>query len=228
MRELRVTQVQRLSPGFVAVTFTGDDLAGFTSLSFDDHVKVILPSAADEPARRDYTPRQFDLDPANPTLTIEFVLHGPGAASQWAAQVAPGQTATIGGPRGSMVIPMDYDWHLLAGDTSALPAIHRRLAELPAGARAIVLIEAADAAEERRFETACDLQVQWVRTPEAWLAALRGLALPGGEGFAWCAGEARTMAQARDILLHELGHPQVAMRVSAYWKENSPAFHDSL
>jgi NADPH-dependent ferric siderophore reductase len=40
----------------------------------------------------------------------------------------------IGGPRGSFIVPMDLDWHLLVGDATALPAIARRLSELPASA----------------------------------------------------------------------------------------------
>ena len=54
---------------------------------------------------------------------------------------APGQTLRIGGPRGSFIIPTNFDWHLLIGDDTALPAIARRLEELPAGTRAVVLVE---------------------------------------------------------------------------------------
>ncbi|HSV45569.1 MAG TPA: siderophore-interacting protein, partial [Ramlibacter sp.] len=138
-REVEVTRIERLSPGFVAITFGADALEGFTSLSFDDHLKFMTPDGAGEMVRRDYTPRRFDA--ARRELTIEFALHGHGHASDWARQAAPGQRATVGGPRGSMVIPPDYDWHLLAGDATALPAIHRRLEELPASSRAIVVAQ---------------------------------------------------------------------------------------
>ena len=57
-RELAVVAVERLSPGFVAVTFAGDSLADFVSLSFDDHVKFMIEHGG-EPVRRDYTPRSF-------------------------------------------------------------------------------------------------------------------------------------------------------------------------
>jgi NADPH-dependent ferric siderophore reductase len=42
------------------------------------------------PTMREYTPRRIDL--ANLELDIDFVLHGDGPASTWAAQAAPGQT----------------------------------------------------------------------------------------------------------------------------------------
>lgn len=228
IREVTVSRVVRPTPGFAAITFSGPALAGFTSLSFDDHVKLILPGADGEPVRRDYTPRHFDFHPSRPALTLEFALHGHGAASAWARQAAPGQTVSIGGPRGSMVVPVDYDWHLLAGDATALPAIARRLEELPEGARALVLLEVADAADERGLATRAHAQVHWVRSSQAWLQALRGMTLPEGEGFAWCAGEARTMAQAREILLQDHGHPKEAARIAAYWKAGAQAFHEPL
>jgi NADPH-dependent ferric siderophore reductase len=66
---------------------------------------------------------------------LEFALHGSGPFSTWAGQAAPGQTRTVAGPRGSMVIPTDYAWHWLVGDDTAWPAIARRLEELPAESR---------------------------------------------------------------------------------------------
>ena len=68
-------------------------------------------------------------------------------------QAGPGKFLGVGGPRGSFIVPDDFDWYLLAGDETALPAIGRRLEELPAGTRALVVIEVADAGEEQRFET---------------------------------------------------------------------------
>ena len=137
-RELQVLRVQRLSPHVRSVTLGGESLADFISPSFDDHLKLFIDVGAEEPARRDYTPRSFDN--AARELTLEFALHGDGPAAGWAEQAAPGQRVTVAGPRGSFLIPLDYDWHLLAGDETALPAIARRLEELPAGACAIVLL----------------------------------------------------------------------------------------
>ncbi|MBQ1761393.1 MAG: siderophore-interacting protein, partial [Aquincola sp.] len=180
-RELTVLRTEPLGPGFVAITFGGEALADFVSLGFDDHVKFILPGDTPdaEPMRRDYTPRRFDA--ARRELTIEFALHGHGAASDWARQARPGDAATIGGPRGSMVVPTDYDWHLLVGDATALPAVHRRLEELPAGTRAIVRLLVAEA-DRRPLTSAATLDLQWLDTPELLLQALQAQPLPAGEG----------------------------------------------
>lgn len=226
LRDVEVVGIAQPSANFIAVTFAGDALADFVSASFDDHLKFIFSTPAGEVLRRDYTPRRFDRQQR--TLTLEFALHENGPASDWARQAAAGQRATLAGPRGSMIIPMDYDWHLLAGDAAALPAIHRRLEELPAAARAIVVVQTADASDRREFDSAAQPDVRWVATPDELIAAVRGLALPDGEGFAWCAGEASTMARLREVLVTEHAQPKEAMRVAAYWRHGTSNFHEEL
>ena len=225
-RALQVARVETVSPHFRRVTFSGDSLEGFVSASFDDHVKVLLDSGGAAPIGRDYTPLHFDA--AKRELVIEFALHGDGPAANWAAQVAPGQQLTIGGPRGSFIVPLDYDWHLLVGDESALPAITRRLEELPASTRAIVRVHVADPADKRVLRSAAALDVQWLATSEALIAAVRALQLPQGEGYAWCAGEAATTAQLRHMLVSDKGHKRHAIRAAAYWKRGAIAHHENL
>ena len=221
-RDLDVLRVDTPSPHFRSVTLGGEALSGFVSASFDDHVKVIFEGGE----MRDYTPRRYDA--AAGELTIEFALHGEGPAAAWAAQAAPGQRLTVGGPRGSFIVPTDYAWHLLVGDETALPAISRRLEELPAGTRAIVVAQVADTADRRALASAAQLEVQWVDDADALLAAVRALPLPEGEGYAWCAGEAKAMATLRRILVDEKGHIRHAIRAAAYWKEGATAHHENL
>ena len=224
-RDVRVARVNDITPNFRSVTFAGESLDGFTSLSFDDHVKFVLQREGADPVMRDYTPRRFDANRRE--LTLEFALHGDGPAADWAAGATVGQRATIAGPRGSLVIPLDYEWHLLVGDETALPAIARRLEELPAGARVTVLAQVHE--EDRRvFETAADLTLQWVTQPDELVEAMRGLDLATGEGYAWCAGEARVMAAVRRILVGEKGHDKHAIRAAAYWKQGAAAHHENL
>lgn len=225
-RELLVRRVQPLGPGFVAVTLGGAELEGFVSLSFDDHLKLFVPGPDGELQRRDYTPRHHDA--ARQELTLELALHGSGPASDWARRVRPGDTVAIGGPRGSMILPDDLDWQLLAGDASALPAIHRRLDELPAGTAVQVLVLLDDAADIRPIERTDGRVLRWLHTPEAWLAALHDWVPPAGNGFVWCAGEAQLMRQARELLRTRHGLPGSAMRVAAYWKRGAAEFHETL
>lgn len=230
MREVQVARVEPIGPEFVRMVFAGDALQGFVSLGFDDHVKFICrdPAAGDDapPARRDYTPRHWDA--TRQELTIDFALHGHGVASAWARQARPGHTATIGGPRGSMVVPTDYDWHLLAGDATAAPAMARRLAELPAGARAIVIAQLADAAVLAPELSAAQVELHLVADGTALLDAVAARPLPAGEGYVWAAGEAAVMARLRDLMLGTKGHPREAMRIAAYWKQGASDFHEDL
>ncbi|MYM33474.1 SIP domain-containing protein [Duganella sp. FT94W] len=221
LRELQVVKVDQLAPNYVSVTFKGETLHDFVSASYDDHVKFFV---GDE-VRRDFTPRGYDN--AAGELTIEFALHATGAASDWARQAAPGQRASIGGPRGSMVIPMDYDWLVLAGDPTALPAIRRRLEELPAGAQVQVLV-CGDEAGALPFRSEAQVVLERYADSEALLAAIRALQLPAGEGFFWFAGEAAAAAQVRDAVFTDKGHPRDAARISAYWKQGASGHHEDL
>lgn len=225
-REVRVRDVERLGAGVVAVTFDGDALADFRSDSFDDHVKFMYADAAGEWIRRDLTPRRFDR--AACTLTIEFALHDGGRVADWARTARPGQTAAIGGPRGSMVVPTGYDWHLLAGDMTALPAIRRRLEELPATTRAIVIAQVADERDRLLPASAADVAVRWVSTGEALVQSVATLERLPGDGYAWCACEASVAARLRRVLLEDRGHPRDAARIAAYWKQGSEAHHEVL
>jgi NADPH-dependent ferric siderophore reductase len=221
LRDLTVARIEPLGPGFVAITFTGEALADFTSLSFDDHVKFMFADDDGTQVRRDYTPRRFSREARE--LVIEFALHGDGKASSWARRAVVGQSALVGGPRGSMILPSALDWHLLAGDATALPAIARRLEELPARSRAIVLVHA-QAPDRRAF---AGFEVRWFDTQDALVDALQELVLPEGRGFAWGGGEASLMARVRQVL-NGKGVPREATRVSAYWKQGVAEHHDHL
>lgn len=224
MREVTVAKVEQLAPDFVSVTFEGESLADFVSSSYDDHVKFVQ-EVAGERVMRDYTPRRYDR--AARQLTIEFALHAQGAASDWARGVAVGQPAMIAGPRGSMIIPMDYEWQLLAGDYTALPAIRRRLEELPAGVKVQVLVTG-QAAEQLDFTSAATVELRIVADSAALVQALRDLSLPEGDGFVWFAGEAAVAKQVRDIVFVEKAFPRQAARISAYWKEGALGHHENL
>lgn len=224
MREVTVAKVEQLAPDFVSVTFEGESLADFVSSSYDDHVKFVQ-EVAGERVMRDYTPRRYHR--ASRQLTIEFALHAQGAASDWARGVAVGQPAIIAGPRGSMIIPMDYEWQLLAGDDTALPAIRRRLEELPAGVKVQVLVTG-QAAEQLDFTSAATVELRIVADAAALVQALRDLSLPEGDGFVWFAGEAAVAKQVRDIVFGEKAFPRQAARISAYWKEGALGHHENL
>ncbi len=226
-RTLQVVRVECPSPRVRRITFGGDDLTDFVSLSFDDHVKLFVPGTdGAEPVARDYTPRRFDTVARE--LSIDFALHGDGPAARWAQQAQPGQAVVIGGPRGSFIVPPDLDWHLLVGDASALPAVARRLEELPASAVVFAIVQMPHTADRVPLHNATGRQPLWVDDLTQCLDALRALPPLTGEGFAWCAGEAAEMVAVRRVLLKEKGLDRRAVRAAAYWKRGAQAHHEHL
>jgi NADPH-dependent ferric siderophore reductase len=252
LRLLQVRDVQRLTPKMVRIIVQGEDLKGFVSAAHDDHVKLFFPHPGEEkpvlptpspngpvypedvvrPAARDYTPRRYDAV-AN-ALTLDFVLHDAGPATAWAAQARPGDFLGVGGPRGSFIVPDDFDWYLLAGDETALPAIGRRLEELPASTRAVVVAEVADAGEEQRFDTRTRLDTYWLhrhgagpRAPSLLHKAIADLTLPSGDGYAWVAADAATAKELRRHLVEDRGLSKDRVKAAAYWKQGAVAVHET-
>jgi len=224
IREVEVARIEQISPGFARITFKGAALSDFNSLSFDDHVKFMFDGPDGQQVRRDYTPRRFDRQACE--VDLEFALHGHGGAAEWARNAQVGSKAIIGGPRGSMILPLVMDWHLLVGDASALPAVSRRLEELPPQARAQVVL-LVDAADRRELATQANADIHWVASNDELLQVLKDLPLQSGAGLAWGGGEASVMAQVRQLLIDK-GLPRQAARISAYWKQGVADHHEHL
>lgn len=225
-RHLQVLRVEALSPHVRGITFGGVDLADFASHAFDDHVKVFLPVAeGDAPVARDYTPRRFDTEQRE--LCIEFALHGEGPAARWAQAARPGDRLAVGGPRGAFIVPDDLGWYLLVGDSSSLPAVLRRLEELPATTRVQAIVQM-DREDQRSLPAAAQGRLQWVPDVVTLRAAVRAWQPPAGEGFAWCAGEAAEMRELRRVLVEEKGVDRHAVRAAAYWKRGASGHHERL
>jgi NADPH-dependent ferric siderophore reductase len=237
-RTLTVRQVETIAAHMVRVTLSGD-LEGFTSLGFDDHVKLFFPDGtknaegAPNMLGRDFTPRRYD--PAQDTLEIDFAIHDAGPATRWAAQTKPGDTLALGGPRGSFIIPTTYDWHLLVGDETALPAISRRLAELPARTRTVVVAEVDGRDDETALPTAADATVTWAHRngvaagdSDVLAKTLAKLKLPAGDYYGWVACESLIAKALRRQLIADHGANPKWLRAAGYWRRGAVAVHDVI
>jgi NADPH-dependent ferric siderophore reductase len=174
---------------------------------------------------REYTPAAA----ASNLLTVDFVLHGEGPGSKWAAGAKPGDEVWIGGPRGTMVVDGEPHWWLLAGDLTALPAIRRFAARVPQGVPVDVYLTSDDKADEQEITSLGDLSVTWVRSvdgnPSALIAALEESPRHEGDGFAFIAAESSAVRPAR-ALLAERGIGADHCVVKGYWKRSVSDFHD--
>jgi NADPH-dependent ferric siderophore reductase len=216
-RLLTVSAVEHLSPQMLRITLTSPDLHDFVSASFDDHVKLIFPDNGEEPVMREYTPRSFDT--SSNMLVLDFALHEAGPATQWASSAKTGDTMQIGGPRGSAVIPDDFDWYLLVGDETALPAIGRRLEELRAG----VPVASFVIGEAQKITTKANWTPHWINRDGSsddtslLQAALDKHVLPEGEGFVWIAAEANVARSLRSYIVDTRGHAKSWTKAAGYW-----------
>ncbi len=252
LRELEVLEAYDLTPGMRRVVLGGAELrafrrAGFElpefrSDGFDDELKVFLPDPESgelslprqldrliewprepRPVARTYTVRRYEPDTGR--LTLDFVRHGSGPATSWAAAAEPGARVHIAGPKFGLGLPPDVAWILAVGDETALPAIGRLLEELPDGVRALVFVEIPDDADRQELPQRPGVELVWLprngreagRTTML-LDAVRAAELPPGEGYAWVAGETVTLRELRRHLRDERGIAGDRLEVTGYWR----------
>jgi NADPH-dependent ferric siderophore reductase len=236
---LEVRRTERLTPGMIRVVAGGADLAEFPDTPYTDrYVKLVFPRPGVRypepfdmeairagmpreqwPLTRTYTVRA--LDHAAGELTIDFVVHGDrGLAGPWAAAARRGDTLRLMGPGGAYAPDPAADWHLLVGDESALPAIGAACERLPAGARALAVLEVAGPQE--RQDLPAVVEQHWLHRdparPTQLVDAVRALEFPPGRVHAFVHGEAGAVRDVRRHLLDERGVPRPALSVSGYWR----------
>lgn len=250
-RVLEVKRTRWLTRRMLQVTLTGDELPGFCSDAADDGARLYVPPDPTDrswrpvlegrklvfpgeqvPGNREYTPRRYDAETNE--LDIDFVVHGDGPISAWAANAVPGHLLCVSGPRRSRMITGNVDWYLLAGDESAIPSISRRLEELPAGMTAYAFFEVADEGERQPIDSPANVEVSWLYRnehapdPNLLAGAIGGLTFPPGEVYAWAAGEASAMRAVRRHLLNERGLSLDRIRITGYWKRSIPNWDHHL
>ncbi|MFD8214693.1 siderophore-interacting protein [Streptomyces sp. NPDC059697] len=235
-----VVRTERLTPHMQRVVLGGEGLAEFTAGTSTDHyVKLLFapggvtyPEPFDMerireelpreqwPVTRTYTVRAWD--PELRELTLDFVVHGDeGLAGPWAARVQPGEVVRFMGPGGAYAPDASADWHLLAGDESALPAISAALEALPEGAVAHAFVEISGHEEEQKIDS--DVEVVWMHRGdrplgEALVEAVRALDFPAGRVHAFVHGEAGFVKELRRLLRVERELPREDLSISGYWR----------
>ncbi len=231
-RTVQVSGVERLTPGMLRITFTGEALSDFVSLSPDDHLKLFVPTLTGEIVRRDYTPRRYNQRAK--TLVIDIAIHDAGPATLWALNAKPGDTIQIGGPKSSSVLPSDIRRWLLVGDETALPAIGRRIEEAPAGTNITSIVAVPGPQDHQAFKTAANLTAHWAHRPLAaandprpLLDIIKTIDLKP-ETFAWVAAEAHVARAIRSWLIDKRGHPKSWLKAGGYWVVGKADAHDRL
>ncbi|UBV19519.1 siderophore-interacting protein [Mycolicibacterium fortuitum] len=253
-----VVRREQLTDHMVRLVLGGNGENGFDTFSpnefSDAYVKIaIVPDGVDvaplpkpltldsfqelpseqRPTVRTYTVRNVDTERGE--ITIDFVVHGEqGVAAPWAAAVQPGQPAYLMGPSGAYAPDPAADWHLLAGDEAALPAISAALEALPDNAIGKVFIEVAGPGDEIELTAPDGVGVTWIHRGgradlvgddhagdnAPLIAAVKEAAWLPGQVQVFIHGEAQAvMHNLRPYIRKERGVPaKWAASISGYWR----------
>ncbi|MFC8386692.1 siderophore-interacting protein [Nocardia sp. NPDC057272] len=245
---------ERISPNFVRVTVGGPELAAFAPMGHDQWFRLFLPgpdglrlptttnnvvalaqflmmSKQTRPLLRNYTVRDHRAAGAGrfgdtDEVDIDFVAHGDGgAASAWAEAVAPGTRIGLLDEGITYRLPYDYDWTLLAGDESALPAIAGVLRSAPRTLRGAAFLEIPHPDDRQELGEPAGVEVTWLprtghNTPIGALAteAVRAARLPAAGVYAFIAGEQKLATGIRRHLVNDRGIPKADINFAGYWR----------
>jgi NADPH-dependent ferric siderophore reductase len=248
-------RTEQVSPHLVRVVLGGTGFDTFAPNDYTDaYCKVVfvrddvdvstlptpltIDSFGDLPAEQQPVNRTFTVrwaDPQRRELAIDFVVHGDhGVAGPWATAARPGQQAYLMGPSGAYTPDPSADWHLLAGDEAALPAISVALEALPADAVAKVFIEVAGPDDEIALTSKANVEVKWIYrggradlVPEdragdnsPLIAAVKEAEWLPGQVQVFIHGEAQAvMHNLRPYIRKERGvDAKWASSISGYWR----------
>ncbi len=218
---------------YVKIAFVPDgvDVGALPQPLTMDSFNELAP--AQRPTVRTYTVRR--VDPERRELWIDFVVHGEhGVAGPWAASATPGQPAYLTSPNGAYAPDPAADWHLLAGDEAAVPAIGAALEALPDNAIGQVFIEVAGPEDEVELKAPAGVEVRWIYrggradlVPEdvagdnaPLIAAVKEAAWLPGQVQVFIHGEAQTvMHNLRPYIRKDRGvDARWAASISGYWR----------
>ncbi|MFD2032421.1 siderophore-interacting protein [Ancylobacter dichloromethanicus] len=191
--------------------------------------RTLWPTGADALTPRVYTVREVDI--ARGEIVIDVVQHAGAATpgADWARRARPGDRVGLLGPGGAGLPPARR--YLLAGDETALPAIARMVAALPAEAQAVVRLEVADAREQQKLPSAARLDVQWLHrdgagpgTVDLLERSVRAIDIPSGADdlHVWAGCEQKTARALRRHLTRERGLAKCRCAIAAYWRLGHP------
>jgi len=240
-RIVQAAEIEQRSPYLKRITLTGPALEGFDHglpaasvrmLLGPDPRNLVVPiwkgnefllEDGSRPVIRTLTPLRFD--PRALSLIIEVIRHGRGPLSQWADTVRDGDVVAVSGPGRGYHIDTAAHSFLLAGDESAIPAIHTLVEALPLGAKVQVFIETRDLDATIELPAHPQMAVRWLklengsRPGSALIAALEELQLDP-EVRVWVAGEAAAMQRIRHHFFDDRELPRSHAVIRGYWKQD--------
>ncbi len=232
----RVASVRRLSPSFSRVVLEGPELRRLADGGL--YVRLLFgPEGADWPAtdaggvtrwpggaaawhRPVYTLRAVEQAPDTARVTIDVFRHEGGRTTAWTDRVQPGEDIALTGP-GGHGIPEPTAWLGLVGDETAVPAIARILAEVPADTRGEAILLAPDPGDMEDLPRPDGVSLRWIGRDAGIgpVEALKGLQIPRSDRHILFAAEKSEALAARDWLRQQgLGRGECL--AATYWSRD--------
>ena len=214
--QLVVAAVDDVTPHMRRIQLTSPDLDHFAYLPGQD-LSLGFRRPDGTAIRRRYTIRRFDRQ--HRLIELNILLHGDGPGMRWAQAVKPGDAIDAIGPRGKVTPVEDADWHLFAGDATAVPGALAMMEALATSVPARAFLEVDGPEERQPLETTGAKDSQWhYETSDslALAALLSQAALPEGRGHAYLAGEV-ALVRAMKAALIDRGWTAEQISPKAYW-----------
>jgi NADPH-dependent ferric siderophore reductase len=225
-----VTDVERVSPGFVRVALATALGEWTTSGDPDEFVHVEL-GAEEADVAHGHTARHYTISRVRPDgIEMEIATHGHGPGAAWGESVLPGDEVLISEPKGYYRAPDAHVTRLLIGDATAIPAIARILEEARPDERFRVVIEVATMADSRTLTSLADVDLEWriggngIGPSVLMDAVQRLLDSTESQPYLWVACESALSRRIRTYARGERGLPTSALRIVGYWH----AEHDRI
>jgi NADPH-dependent ferric siderophore reductase len=229
---LTVVEAENVTPHMRRVVFSCADI-GEIKLKPGQSAVLLLAEEDGDFLKRHYTIRSVDR--AARRITFDFVLHGDTPGANWARQAKQGDEIDALGPRGHVWLHPEADWHLFAGDETALPAISAMLEALKPGDLATAIIEVENKAEEQKLVSPANARITWLPRKgrphpgsKLLIDALTAVAIPNDRKVhAYLAGETSTVrAQRHGLLARGLSRDRIS--AEGYWRPGRVGSHDHL
>ena len=195
--------------------------AAYLSIWFTDpgSTPVVRAGRSD---KRSMTVRFWEPDRSH--LTVDFVLHGSGPASTWAARAEEGTGAWAEPTKGGYAVPPPGSFLVLVGDDTALPAIGAIVEALDPSVDVCAVLEVVDGADERPLSAVRDVDPIWLHrgddastTGQRSLALMEELDVPD-DAYWWVAGERSAVLSMRDHLVEVRGVVRDHYDINAHWR----------
>lgn len=243
--DLRLKRKEYLTPHYIRVYLTGDDVKKLHDRTIGINNKILIPPkgidqvhfpqlAADQkswapqdaktaPFLRTYTHRGIDLEKNE--IWIDFVAHGDeGPASAWAIRAREGDALGVMMKKGEkQLYHTQADYYLLAGDATAIPVLGAILEDLSPSARGTCLIEVHGKEDEQELYTQADMAFIWLHNPDPQKGSrlpevFKSLSLPAANRYAYVAAEYSSVKEIRQYLKKEKKWAKDEFFTQSYWQ----------